>query len=709
MGAVALCLVCVAETGRAQAPVPDTLTAAELQAAMPRLKKKQAEAYAPILDKAMQEFGINTPQRQAAFLAQVAHESGELRYLQELASGDAYNPQTNPKLAANLGNTKDGDGPLYKGRGPLQLTGRDNYRRAGEALNVDLVAHPESVADPEVGFRTSAWFWKQNGLNELADGIKTDADFHRISKAINRGNPDAKKPALHEQQRLDYFHRIQESIQPPPQPNTGPYTQQSSEARIGFDDSVPRGERMRRLLQISPLDSGFGGILLGNEPLQAPSVRNAQIISGPDGPKLIVISSDGTGELSGFSPTELWCAYHYVRPSEELQALGARLDDVGLVGIARNKMSSHALWEFAIHPAVANTILGREGMRLDMTIAALRDPRLPALPTGWTTYRWCDEPAVIQIVDGHFQVQAVTEPRDTLMRVQLWNGKKPVPADTLPYLQALRAQCEALRRIDDFARLVAVLRWLDKEQRWPDLPAEIQPERINLRNACTCEEVCVEACLYRTGVLTTTDEIDPYIPGARRAAQYVLLEAGRDYIIDMESPDFDAFTRLGDENGAFLQEDDDSAGQLDARMIFTPRKTAYYKLVATTYNAGKTGRYFFKVWEGRVAPGNTLLHRIGSLTNRDPLDQLRRGSHQKVHPLRLRPGESYRIDLSGSFDPFLRVVDARGKEIAQDDDSGEGLASQLWLTVPRTETYLIIVTSYQPEFGSYTLNVVREH
>ncbi len=153
------------------------VTEAQLRQIMPGLSADKAKQYLPHINKAMAEAGINTKQRQAAFLAQLGHESGGLRYMEEIASGAAYEGRR------DLGNTQPGDGTRFKGRGPIQLTGRANYAAAGKALGLDLVNNPRQAASPEVGFRTAAWFWNSRNLNNLAD----QGDFRGITKRVNGG------------------------------------------------------------------------------------------------------------------------------------------------------------------------------------------------------------------------------------------------------------------------------------------------------------------------------------------------------------------------------------------------------------------------------------------------------------------------------------------------------------------------------------------
>ncbi len=153
------------------------VTVDQLRRIMPNLSQAKAEQYLPHINRAMAEAGINTKQRQAAFLAQLAHESGQLRYMEEIASGAAYEGRR------DLGNTQPGDGTRFKGRGPIQLTGRANYQAAGRDLGIDLVNNPQRAADPDVGFRVAAWYWNSRGLNQFAD----QGNFREVTRRINGG------------------------------------------------------------------------------------------------------------------------------------------------------------------------------------------------------------------------------------------------------------------------------------------------------------------------------------------------------------------------------------------------------------------------------------------------------------------------------------------------------------------------------------------
>jgi putative chitinase len=184
------------------------ITDDELRQILPALPPDKRAAFLPHLQNAMNEFGITTRLREAAFIAQIAHEStGLTRFVENLNYSAQRLRQVFPKrfptdafakqfdrqpekignfiYANRLGNgdPASGDGFRYRGRGAIQLTGRDNYRRFGQLLGLDLEGNPDQAAAPEVAFRTAAAFWKTNGLNELAD----KDDIVSITKRINGG------------------------------------------------------------------------------------------------------------------------------------------------------------------------------------------------------------------------------------------------------------------------------------------------------------------------------------------------------------------------------------------------------------------------------------------------------------------------------------------------------------------------------------------
>lgn len=179
-----------------------SLTLDQLRAIMPHAGGR-AEIFLAPLNAAMDEFSIDTPVRQAAFLAQVAHESGSLRYVRELASGEAYDTG---RLAARLGNTPDDDddGRRYKGRGLIQITGTANYSACSAALYGDsshLLDHPEILELPGPAARSAAWYWLAHHLNDHADR----GDFLRITRIINGGTNGL-------QDRIAYWERAQKVL-----------------------------------------------------------------------------------------------------------------------------------------------------------------------------------------------------------------------------------------------------------------------------------------------------------------------------------------------------------------------------------------------------------------------------------------------------------------------------------------------------------------
>lgn len=176
------------------------LTLEQLVAIMPYAKSRASVFLAP-LNAAMKEFDINTPLRMATFLAQIAHESGELRYTEEIASGEAYEGRK------DLGNVQPGWGRRFKGRGLIQTTGYFNYLKTMMALDIDCVEHPELLATPVNACRSAAWFFKDRGLNELAD----EGNFLLVSIRINGRNKKTGLPNGWDA-RQAYFKRTREVL-----------------------------------------------------------------------------------------------------------------------------------------------------------------------------------------------------------------------------------------------------------------------------------------------------------------------------------------------------------------------------------------------------------------------------------------------------------------------------------------------------------------
>lgn len=132
------------------------------------------------LNQILPKYGVSTLPRLHMSLAQIGHESGELRYTSEIASGEAYEGRR------DLGNSQPGDGKKYKGRGLIQLTGRRNYALASVALDLPLLENPELLTEPLYAVQVSAWFWQNTKLSEIADQNDLAA-FRKISYRINGG------------------------------------------------------------------------------------------------------------------------------------------------------------------------------------------------------------------------------------------------------------------------------------------------------------------------------------------------------------------------------------------------------------------------------------------------------------------------------------------------------------------------------------------
>lgn len=184
------------------------ITELQFKQICPKLAPALIEQYLPLLKVALIHYQINTPLRIAAFIAQLAHESGEFTHLEEnlnysaerlvtvfpkyfpdLAVARIYHKQAEKianKVYSNRmgnGNEASGDGFRYRGRGFVQLTGKQNYLAASNGLGIDLVSNPDAAGNPGTAFMVAGWFWDSRNLNKLAD----NKAFKLITKAINGG------------------------------------------------------------------------------------------------------------------------------------------------------------------------------------------------------------------------------------------------------------------------------------------------------------------------------------------------------------------------------------------------------------------------------------------------------------------------------------------------------------------------------------------
>ena len=156
------------------------LTRVQLDAIMPHADERADRYLGPLNDAAV-EYDIDTPARLAMWLAQLAHESAELRLVTEIADGSAYEGRL------DLGNTQRGDGRRFRGRGLIQLTGRNNYAACSLALSGSadlLLEHPQLLADdPLLACRSAGWYWRSRRLNRYADA----GDITGCTRVINGG------------------------------------------------------------------------------------------------------------------------------------------------------------------------------------------------------------------------------------------------------------------------------------------------------------------------------------------------------------------------------------------------------------------------------------------------------------------------------------------------------------------------------------------
>ena len=160
------------------------------------------------LEETFAKYDISTPQRQSSFIGQCAHESGNFRILEEnlnysatrlmavwpsrfpsLDVADQY--ANNPEKLANKiysgrmgnGNEESGEGYAYRGRGLIQMTGKEAYANCGSGLGMDLIGDPDRLLDPQYAALSAGWVWNKKGLNDLAD----TGDYETMTKRINGG------------------------------------------------------------------------------------------------------------------------------------------------------------------------------------------------------------------------------------------------------------------------------------------------------------------------------------------------------------------------------------------------------------------------------------------------------------------------------------------------------------------------------------------
>ena len=161
------------------------LTSEQLRKMFPKVSGENVTAFTEYLNSAFRLASVNTKRRMAHFLGQVGHESGGLTTFTEWYSGRNAEAYFNKKYGSrkDLGNTVTTDGYKYRGRGPIQVTGKANYNLCGKALGLDLVSNPDLLANPKYGFNSAAWFWAKRKINTYADAD----NITTVTKRINGG------------------------------------------------------------------------------------------------------------------------------------------------------------------------------------------------------------------------------------------------------------------------------------------------------------------------------------------------------------------------------------------------------------------------------------------------------------------------------------------------------------------------------------------
>jgi len=174
------------------------ISEAQIRAMMPKAGAR-LNPHLPFIEAALVKGNITTPACIAAFMAQLAHESGEYLFMEEIADGSDYEGRL------DLGNTQPGDGMKFKGHGPIQITGRSNHQRCGLALGLDLIAEPRLICEPRFATLSATWFWNHKRLSPLADA----GWFKTITRRINGGE-------THLDRRVRFWDNNREILGLPP-------------------------------------------------------------------------------------------------------------------------------------------------------------------------------------------------------------------------------------------------------------------------------------------------------------------------------------------------------------------------------------------------------------------------------------------------------------------------------------------------------------
>jgi hypothetical protein len=220
------------------------------------------------------------------------------------------------------------------------------------------------------------------------------------------------------------------------------------------------------------------------------------------------------------------------------------------------------------------------------------------------------------------------------------------------------------------------------------------------------------------GRLQEGDFVDPVHNQAAKIYDVELAE-GTLYTITQSSQDFDAFLRIRDANGKELGSDDDSGGNLDARILFMPPTRGVYRVVATSFDDGRGNFQLVirpatefgkavKYDPDMIHDGAVAFFVPGKFTNQDAKDTVQQQSPCQIHQVKLEKGKTYVVGLfSSEMDSFLRLEDSKRNNLAEDDDSGEGLNSRISFSPTEDGVYRVIATNLDGNLAAYIL-AIRE-